>query len=124
MQRLCRSHLRCIWCCTILVVFSYVLFDLLDIDGSNFRNPAEGRILSEERFASEGDGKYPGPGGSTAWPSVPASHSPARRLSSVLPAPAPILHRPTGHVVRPRAEFLKQIASSSRPETDPARRSR
>ncbi len=53
MLRLCRAHRLGIWGCAVLVVFSYVLFDLLDIDGSNFDHSPGSGLVAEERIAGE-----------------------------------------------------------------------
>ncbi len=53
MRRFCHSRLLLIWSCSMILVFAFVLFDLLDIDGSSFQNPAEGNARAEEAIATE-----------------------------------------------------------------------
>ena len=55
MRRICRPCLFFIWSCCFLLVFCSVLFDLLDIDGSSFRNIAGGSSIAQVTFVSEGE---------------------------------------------------------------------
>ena len=41
MRRFCLRHLSSIFCLCLIVTSSYVLFDLLDIDGSSFKEHAQ-----------------------------------------------------------------------------------
>ncbi len=120
MQRFCRSHLLCIWCCAILVVSSYVLFDLLDIDGSNFDHSPGSGMAAEERLAREEGRSH-----------VALEFSAAALLPRVdrwaMIRPTSIPRAPLTHFVfsqiRARAALPAQSTTSTKPDTDPARRS-
>ncbi len=117
MQRFCRSHLLCIWCCATLVVFSYVLFDLLDIDGSDFSRLPGNCTVADERLVCEEAHRHVGPGPSPVrlppqddrWMSLQLSSTPTVRIQHPL-----IFHsRPRGALSLP--------STGSRPlNVDPA----
>lgn len=117
MRRFCRSHLLCIWCCAILLVFSYVLFDLLDIDGSNFERSPGSCTAAEERVACEEGGRHVALERSAAWllprndpwATIPSASTPTIRV----PRPF-LLHG------RPRAVLSAQGTASTQPDSDPA----
>ncbi len=116
MQRFCRSHRLCIWCCAILVVFSYVLFDLLDIDGSNFERSPGSCTAAEERVACEEGGRHVALVRSTwllprhdRWATIRSASTPTIRVS-----------RPSLLHGRPRAALSAQGTASTQPDSDPA----
>ncbi len=117
MQRFCRSHLLCIWCCATLVVFSYVLFDLLDIDGSDFSRLPGNCTVADERFACEEAYRHVAPGPSPVWlppqddrwVSLQSSSTPTVRIQH------PLIFR-----WRPRAKLSLPGMAALQPEGDPA----
>ncbi len=116
MQRFCRPHVLSLWCCAALVIFSYVLFDQLDIDGSNF-DLMLGSCTAAERLACEDGPKHVAFVLSAAWP--PAQHDPWTAIVAVSPLatrlPHPVrLHR------RARAGPFPQGVAPSLSDSDPA----
>ncbi len=117
MQRFCWSHLLCI-CCAILTVLSYVLFDLLDIDGSNFDHPPNACTVEEEQLVCEDADRHVGPGHLTVW--VPARDD---RWTAIQSSPTSTstgvrsfhLHNQS------RAALSLQGTASTQPDSDPAR---
>ncbi len=120
MHRFCRSYRLCIWCSAILFVFPYVLFDLLDIDGSDLRSLTEGSAVAEEVLVTET--KDPATGCPSALLAGSGSPSLARAPYSIPPALTSASNLHGLLVVRPRRTTQERMASSSRPEGDPARR--
>ena len=119
MPRTCRPHLICIWSCCLLLVFCYVLFDLLDIDGSDFRNIAGGSSVAEATLVSEAEEKYSAVGSSTLWVPVTLSHALAAGPWLTLPSPAAPSRGPRYLKGRPRISVSRRVASSDQPESDP-----
>jgi hypothetical protein len=54
----CRSHHLGIWCCAILLVFSSILFGLLDIDGAPFERSPGSCTAAMERLIYEDGGRH------------------------------------------------------------------
>ncbi len=122
MQRFCRSHLLCIWCCATLLVCSYVLFDLLDIDGSDFRGFDKGLTVAEEAHAGKEGRKDCIEGILATWPDTFLPNKLA--LPSLL-----VVRPPTSPSIRlaflsvlPRSTIAARVPSSSQQEADPAKR--
>jgi hypothetical protein len=113
MQRFCRAHLLCIWCGAILVVFSYVLFDLLDIDGSNFDRSPGTCTAAEERVTCEDADRQVAPGHAPGW--LPTQED---RWTALHSSPTP-----TTPVGRPSHRPGRARAASTQPASDPARAS-
>ncbi len=121
MQRLrgsCRVRIGCI---CLVIVSAYVLFDLLDIDGSNFKNPAELCALAAEQPGPPGEGK----GCPTHAP--PDPHAALRRLPftlsavSLVPRAASPGQYATCLVLRPGRSIGRKADRSAEP-VEPARR--
>ncbi len=121
MPRIRSFYLPPIWSCCLILVFSYVLFDLLDIDGSDLRSFTGGSAVAEEVLVSEG--KNPAMGCPSAPPAGHPSHSLAK---DPVPIPTTLTSASNLHgllVARPRSTTQERMVSSSRPESDPSRRS-
>ncbi len=117
MQRFGCSHLIYIGCCAFLVVFAYVLFDLLDIAGSNFDQSFGTCTVAEERAACEEAGRHSVLKLSPPW-LLPRFDRGAFRCS------APTLtHRIPQSILlssRPRATLHGRGQASTQPDSDPA----
>ncbi len=111
MQRFCRSLLLCIWCCALLVVFSYVLFDLLDIDGSDFDHSPGSGMVAQERLAGEEGRAVPL---EASAPALVPGHNPWALLQSVATSMVTRSH-PGRTPGRPRGA----LAPSPSPPSDP-----
>ncbi len=116
MQRFCRSHLLCIWCCALLVVSSYVLFDLLDIDGSDFDHSPGSGLVAEERIAREEGHPIPL---ELSAPALLPRHDQGAMLRSIA-TPIATLPRPVRAHGRPRGALSVQGTASPQPGRDPA----
>ena len=121
MRRLLPPHLSVIFACCLVATSSYILFDLLDIDGSDFKHHALASGLEAVMPASNGEGKP------TALETV--APQPAFLLASLLAARLPVLaSRPVPSpllcyiTVPPRRAQQRESTSLAR-EGDPARRS-
>jgi hypothetical protein len=112
-----------LWSCGLILVSSYVLFDLLDIDGSDLRSIAESRTVAEESQVSKGAGKDFSGGFFTSWPREFPLQSHALVLFANPLAPASSFTRPGFFRVRPRSAIAESIASSPRSEADPPKQS-
>ncbi len=117
MQRFCRSHLLWIGCCVCLVVFIYVLFDLLDVDGFNFDQSFGSCTAAEERTACEDPGRHLALDLSS--PRLPPQPDPCGSIRSVTPPTLRVSRSILLHG-RPRAMLSAQGTASSPPEADPA----
>jgi hypothetical protein len=120
MQRFKRSSLLCIWCCLFLAAFTYVLFDLLDIDGSNFDRAPGTATAAEEQLGGEDVGRYVAMERDTAWlPPRPGFWS-SKRLATT-----PIIRFPRSFLPhsRPRVALPLPGTASAQPDNDPARAS-
>jgi hypothetical protein len=122
MHRFCRSHLLYIWCCAILLVFSYVLFDLLDVDGSNFRGFEEGLTVAEEVHADKGGEKDCFKGIFATWSGTFLPSQLASPSLSIVRSPSSPLIRVALVSVLPRSTIPVRVTSSSPQEGEPARR--
>ncbi len=119
MLRFCRSHLLCLWCCAFLVVGSYVFFDLLDIDDSDFDQSPGSTLAAEEWTAAEvaehpvalGTAPHWLPCRSEDWAILPCVPTPTTRTSRSI-----LLHFHR----RPRATLSPQGTSAPPAESDPA----
>jgi hypothetical protein len=118
MQRFSRAHLLGIWCCAFLAAFAYVLFDQLDIDGSNFDRTPGIRTVAEEQLGGEDAARHIAPGHGTPW-LPPPRHLWATGRSA--PAPAPRISRACLSHHQPRAMLFPRGTLSSQPGSDPAR---
>jgi hypothetical protein len=117
LKRFSRAHLLGIWCCVFLAAFTYVLFDVLDIDGSNFARTPGTRTAAEEQLGGEDAVRPDAPGHGIPW--LP----PARNLWATdqsAPTPTPRISRPLLSRHRPRATLSPGGTASSQPEQDPA----
>jgi hypothetical protein len=73
-----RSHLRLAGTICLIAVSAYVLFDLMDIDGSDFGSAGEVCLLGAESSAGEKEGKC-------TWKAIPgARRAPPRLLPAGL----------------------------------------
>ncbi len=115
MQRFCRSHFLCIWCCAVFVISSYVLFDLLDIDGSNFDHSPGSGLAAEERIAHEG-GRHVSLGLSATALSPRVDQW---AMMSSVSAPQATPSRPIRLLSRPRSAPSPPGTSTSHPDDDP-----
>jgi hypothetical protein len=116
MQRFRRSQLLCLWCCALFVVFSYVLFDLLDIDGSNIERSLGSCLAAEEPIGCEEGGRHITLALSPTWLLPRSDHgamSPSSTLTSRIPHPF-LLHR------QPHATLQRRGRASTQPDSDPA----
>lgn len=121
MRRFCDSRLLLIWSCSMILVLAFVLFDLLDIDGSSFQNPAEGITRAEEAVATKEAGKHFHTGVAAAWLPAMRHLSAAIRPLPTLPSRVVPLRRPSFAVGRPRAATAEHLPSSSQHDSEPAR---
>ncbi len=119
MLRFCRSHLSWIWCCAFLVVSSYVLFDLLDVDGSDFDQSPGSSLVAEEWTASE-EAEHPvALGTAPLW--LPCRYEGWAILQCVPTPTTRISHSILFHIHRrPRAALSAQDTSAPPPGSDPA----
>lgn len=117
MRRFCRSQLGPLGAFALLVVSSYVLFDLLDIDGSNFQRGGDVYVIAEEKVA--GDKGVCGDGLAPAWLAPPRTLPLALRWSPNGPPPAPADGRPPCRIVRTRRGTVHQPTRAAQ-GSDPA----
>src|SRR5262245_2676327 len=117
-----RSHLRLAGTICLVAVSAYILFDLMDIDGSNYAKPGEVCLIGAQSSAGEEEGKY-------AWKPVPGAwHAPPRVLPLALRrsvADLPLVSdcRNSSYVaVRPH-HVTSQETGVPEEGSDPARRS-
>ncbi len=122
MRLFCLRHLFLIFTVCLIATSSYVLFDLLDIDGSNFKEHVQVLGFEAVMPACSGETKPPATEKLTPWPAL----SRAFLLTSVRltsPAPnralSPISHYLTAHIRR----TIQRDSSSPARGTDPAKRS-
>ena len=118
MLRTCRSYLLPILCIFSIFLSLYILFDLLDIDGSNLKIPPASNSVTEERVAGEGKRIQ------LAVDSLPATPLQSRldlkRVSSPL-AVFPIGRQRAPFLVsHPRTPPAQQAASRHERDSDPA----
>jgi hypothetical protein len=118
MQRFSRSHVLCIWCCAFLVIFAYVLFDLLDIDGSDFDRTLGSCTAVAERLAGDEGGRHIAAGQSTAW--LAPRHDRWTMGGLATTPTVSVAHSFLPHG-RPRAALPPQGTASNQLESDPAR---
>ena len=121
MRRFFLRHLFLIFSFCLIATSSYVLFDLLDIDGSNFREHAQVCSFEAVLPACSGETNPPATEKLTPWPAL----SRAFLLTSVRltsPAPnralSPISHYLTAHIRR----TIQRDSSSPARGTDPEKR--
>ncbi len=122
MRRFCIRHLSAIFSLCLIATSSYVLFDLLDIDGSEFKEYAQGCAFVAVMPASSGETKLTATDNSSPWPSV--SRAPlftTVRMRSVVPRPAP--HSISRCLIVHIRKALQRESTSPARESDPARRS-
>ncbi len=121
MRRFLIAHLSVIFACCLVATSSYILFDLLDIDGSDFKDHAQVGGLEAVMPASAGQSRPTSL--DTVAPRTAFLHG------SLLPMRLPVLaSRPTPSqlscrlAVLPRKAQQRESTSVAR-EGDPARRS-
>lgn len=124
MGRILRSPL-CLsiwWTCAFIFVFAYILFDLLDVDGSGFQAAMAGSRAAEEKIVDENAGKRIPTGIVGPWPPSPRSLSVALSWLCITLAPISTVRRPSLKLRRPRSLITKQQTATTQPESDPSRR--
>ncbi len=120
MRRFLIPHLSVIFACCLVATSSYILFDLLDIDGSDFKDQAQVSGLEAVMPASGGGSKPTAldtvaPRSAFLCGSLLAARLPV--LAS-RPVPSPL---PCHFAVLPRKAQQRESTSLAR-EGDPARR--
>ncbi len=112
-----------VFLCAVLAMGAYIVFDMLDLDGSSLRDTWAGSAIAAEAVGGETERLLP--------PTEAAPHAPA--LGSAVgavgldplsgsfrrPAPAPRLGASSSHTL-PRANLAKETSSMSSPSADPA----
>ena len=122
MRRFCHRHLPLIYSFCLIATSSYVLFDLLDIDGSDFKEYTQVGGFEAVMPASSGESKPSAVEISPLWPVVPrtllltASNLTSLAIRPVLPSISRYL------IVHTRKATQRESASLVR-GNDPARRS-
>ena len=122
MRRFCLRHLLLIFSFCFIATSSYVLFDLLDIDGSDFKKHNQVGGFEAVMPASSGESKPSAVEISPSWPEVPrtvlltVSNLTSLAIRPVLPSISRYL------IVHTRRAAQRESASLA-PGNDPARRS-
>jgi hypothetical protein len=118
MMRTCRSCLLLIlWVFSIFLI-SYILFDLLDIDGSNLKTPSASNGVAEERVVSEGERIHLAV---DSFPVTPTSLHRSLDLNRLSPPVFPIGRQRARFLVsHPRIPPAQQAASGHERDGDPA----
>ena len=110
------------WTCGLILVFAYIFFDLLDIDGSNLRAQMAGSKAAEERIVEEDAGKHMPTGFVGPW--LPSQRSLSSALSRFRISLSPTSKgaHPSFLLLCPRSLITTQQTSTIQPEGDPSRR--
>jgi hypothetical protein len=120
MLRIFRSYLLPILWTFSIFLSSYMLFDLLDIDGSNLKIPSASNSVAEERVVAEGERIHLAVDLFAALPTPPQSPLDLKRLS--FPLVVFPIRRPRAPflVSHPRTPPVQQAASPHERDSDPA----
>ncbi len=122
MRRFCLQHLSSIFCLCLIVTSSYVLFDLLDIDGSSFKEHAQVCGFEAVMPTCSGEVRPPATNDPAPWTeSSRALLYNGGRLTSLGPRPA-LVSVSRDLRVHTRKATQREPASLAR-GSDPARRS-
>ncbi len=122
MRRFCIRHLSVIFSLCLIATSSYVLFDLLDIDGSDFKEYAQGCAFEAVMPASSGETKFTATDNPPPWPLV--SRAPlftTARMGALAPRPAP--HSISRCFIVHIHKALQRESTSLARGSDPAKRS-
>ena len=121
MRLFCLRHLFLIFAVCLIATSSYVLFDLLDIDGSNFKEHAQVCGFEAVMPACGGEIRSPATNSPAPWPAP--SHAllfTAACLASF--APRPFLSSISRYLASHTRKDTKRESASLERGNDPARR--
>lgn len=112
-----------VFLCAVLAMGAYIVFDMLDLDGSGLREAWAGGLIAAEAAGGETERLLP-PTEAAPHAPIPGSAVEAVRLepvSGVLhrPAPLPSLGASRSHLL-PRINLAKERSSTTSSASDPA----
>ena len=120
--KVCRSAMgRSVFCCALLLVGAYVLFDILDVDGSQMISRPTDAIVSVEPQQADAD-RFLRTDGATLGASDFLVPIPSRlssvKCGGISAATTPLRFRQSR--LLPRVNLHSETALSPTPSTDPA----
>ncbi len=122
MRRFCLQHLSLIFSFCFIATSSYVLFDLLDIDGSDFKQYTQVGGFEAVMPASSGESKPGAVEISPPWPEV--SRTILLTVSNLTSlAIRPALRSTSRYLIVHTRKATQRESASSQRGNDPARRS-
>ncbi len=121
MRRFCCAHLCWPGYFALLAISFFVLFDMLDIDGSKLDKPAAAVVFEGERVVAGGEAKNPAKDASRAL--LVSSPTPPFACARSCAGPVPDFASPrtARHLRRPRGVHFREPAPRGG-GSDPARR--